>query len=120
MKKKIISLTIIAFLLGSAVTFAASNYYADLLTGQQEQIIQEIEEVYTTRQDEIGQQIHHDMVMVVETERQRVMNEAEGYLKQKLNVDQQGRMDEHTAAIQAEADRIIKEIKIEIDELLEE
>ncbi|WP_087973588.1 hypothetical protein [Oceanobacillus rekensis] len=120
MKKKIISLTILAFLLGSAVTFAASNYYADLLAEQQEQIEQGIEEVYKARQDEISEQIHHDMVTVVETERQRVMNEAESYLKQKLSEEQQGRMNEHTAAIRAEADRIIEEIKIEIDQLFEE
>ncbi|MFC4025012.1 hypothetical protein ACFOUV_14555 [Oceanobacillus longus] len=120
MKKKTITLTILTFLAGATVTFAGTNYYADLLAGQKEQIKQEVEEVYEVRQAEMGEQIQHDMVMVVETERQRIMEEAESYLNQKLNEQQQGRMNEHTAEIQAEADRILEELKIEIDQLFEE
>ncbi len=115
-----ITLAIVTFLAGATVTYAAANYYAQLLAEQQEQMTQEVEEIYEVRQAEMGEQIRHDMVMVVETERQRIMEEATNYLHEKLNQQQQDRMNEHTAEIRAEADRILKELKIEIDQLFEE
>ncbi|WP_404452717.1 hypothetical protein LG329_01015 [Virgibacillus necropolis] len=117
MKKKVIALTVIAFLIGGSMTFAATNYYAKMLENQQGQMEAQIEKEYQERIEEIGTQVHHDMVMFVETERLRVLDEAQAYMKQKLDQVQTDRMNAHADAIQAEADRILEELKRKVDEL---
>lgn len=117
MKKEVFVLTAIAFLIGSSVTFAATNYYADMLENQHGQMEAQVEKEYQERIEEIGNQVHHDMVMFVETERQRVLGEAQTYMKQNLDQVQKDRMNAHADAIQSEADRILEELKTKIDEL---
>ncbi|MGP4106103.1 hypothetical protein [Virgibacillus sp. L01] len=120
MKKKIIVLTLGALLLGSGVTYAAAtNYYADLLAGQQGQMGDIIEQGYEERVNEVGEQVHHDMVTYVSTERDRILKEAQAYLKTKLDKEQQDKMNEHSQAIQAESERILNELKLKVDELIE-
>ncbi len=120
MKKKIVILTIGALLLGSGVTYAAAaNYYAELLAGQQGQMEDIIEQNYEERINEVGEQVHHDMVMYVSTERDQILKEAQAYLKTKLDKEQQDRMNEHSQAIQAESERILDELKLKVDKLIE-
>ncbi|MFC4558022.1 hypothetical protein ACFO3D_07350 [Virgibacillus kekensis] len=121
MKKKVMIMTLCALLLGGGVTYAAAtNYYANLLARQQGQMEDIIEKKYNERINEIGEQVHHDMVMLASTERDRILKEAEEYLKTKLDAEQQARMNEHSKAIKAESERILKELKAKIDELVAE
>ncbi|MFD1037136.1 hypothetical protein ACFQ3N_01665 [Virgibacillus byunsanensis] len=120
MKKKVIIITLVALLFGSGVTYAAANnYYSKLLAGQQGQMKDIIEEKYDERSSEVGEQVHHDMVMFVSTERDRILKEAQAYLKTKMDMDQKERMNEHSQAIQDESERILRELKLKIDELTE-
>lgn len=118
LKAKVAALTAAAFIAGGTVTFAATtNYYADLLARQQEQMEEEITKFYTERYKEVGQMQHRDMVTSVELARQEILEEAERYAEEVIQKDAYKRRKEHAEAIQKEKERIMAEIKEMIDNL---
>lgn len=118
MKTKVTALVTAAFLAGGTVTFAATtNYYADLLARQQEQMEEEITDFYTERYKEVGQLQHRDMVTSVELARQEILKEAERYAEEVIQRDANKRRKEHQEAINKEKERILAEIKEMINSL---
>lgn len=119
MKKKVMVLTIVgSFLFGSLTTYAAtSNYYANLLLGQKEQIQDQLKETYNERIKQTNQMIHHDMVMYVETKRNDIINEMNEYIDQKVGSDVNNRLNEHSQYVNKAADDLVKELKEYIDSL---
>lgn len=120
MKKKIaVSLIIGAFLLGGGTVFAAGNYYADLVLGQKEQIKEGINQAYDQRQEEIGKQVHNDMVMLVSTEVEGMKERLDQKLKEGLDAEQNRRMNIHSKEIKNAAEQLEIELNDYITDLLE-
>lgn len=118
MKKKFAAILMAgAFLIGGTVTYAASNYYADLLSGQQEQMSKEVKRNYEKLSQEIGEVQHHDMVSFVEDRRQEILDEVNEYAKVKISNDATARREEHTRAVNQEVERMVKELKEFVDTL---
>ncbi|MGM8364841.1 hypothetical protein ACLIBG_05080 [Virgibacillus sp. W0181] len=121
MKRKVIILVVLAFVFGGSVTYAAAkNYYADLLANQQQQMQDEILKHYKKEYQDKGTMQHRDIVTTVEQKRQEVLTEVKEYAKSKVHNDANDRREEHTKAIQAEADRMVKELKAFVDRLGDE
>lgn len=106
-----------SFLLGGTVTFAAFNYYADLLARQQPQMEEEISENYREYSEELGTMQHRDMVTAVEVKRQEILEEVNEYARDKALSDANERRQEHAEAIEQEAVRITAELKEFVDSL---
>lgn len=118
MKKKVLALTIIgSFLLGGVTSFAATNYYADLLLGQKDQMKEELEKVYLERSKHTGKHVHNDMIMYVETKRQDILDEMYDYIDEKIGSDVNNRLNEHTKYVDEAAEQLVKELKEYIDNL---
>lgn len=115
MKKKIIALTLASFLVGGGLTYAATNYYADLVLSQEQQLKDLLLEQYETREKEIGQQVHHDMVMYASTQRDALLERMEQYLKDKLDGEQQDRMNMHAEEI----NKAIESLEVELTEYID-
>ena len=117
MNKKIIALVTAFMLLGSTATYAlTSNYYANLLLNQKDQMKAEITKQYEAWNDEVGQQIHRDLVTKVATEREKVESEVDSYLKEKINADITKRLNQNTVEIQKAAEELKAELKQHIDD----
>lgn len=111
-------LSIVMMFIGGFVTYAAtSNYYADLLYRQKEQIQNQLEEIYNERNKQVGKMVHNDMVMYVETKRNYVIEEMERYIDEKVYSDVNRRLNEHSKYVDEAADRLIEELKEYIDSL---
>lgn len=119
MKKTIVTVALTASLISSGVTFAATNYYADLVTGQKEQIKTELLNEYKERKQHMSKQVHNDMVMYASTSRDKLVKEVNSYMQEKLNQEQQDRMNMHAAEINKAVESLEADLKAYIDELVE-
>ncbi|MEC5425403.1 hypothetical protein QGM71_18130 [Virgibacillus sp. C22-A2] len=118
MKKKVIAFTLLAMLLGGGATYAAtSNYYADLVTNQKEQLEGILKASHAEREKEIGQEVHHDMVMYASTQRDELLQRMQVYLKENMAGEQQERMNMHSKEIDKAVEQLEKELKAYIDSL---
>lgn len=115
--KVFVPLVLISMLVGGGLTYAATNYYADLVTNQKEQIQKELEQAYEERQAEIGKQVHNDMVMYASTSRDAMVERLKKYMNEKLNQEPQDRMNKHSAEIDKAVSQLEKELEKYIDNL---
>lgn len=117
MKKKVVFLMLASFIVGGVVSFAATNYYADMVLNQKDMIKDEITEHYTKVYSERGQQQHHDMTAVVWTEVESLKERLKDYATEKVHSDADGRYEEHVRAIQEAIEQVEAEMIEYIDSL---
>lgn len=120
MKKKIFSFVVLSFIFGGVVSATAINYYADLLYAQKDQMSDIVKDEYEEKMDHAQFQVHNDMIMFVETERERIQKEAIDYMNEKVQQEQSDLMLEHSQAIEKAADDILDQLKQDIDQLFED
>lgn len=119
MKKKVAVLMLAGALIGSSVTYAAtSNYYADLVLNQKEQIQKELDKTYIDKHNEMSKQVHNDMVMKASTSRDEMVDRLHKYMDQQIRTEQQKRMNSHTSAIDSAAKQLESELKQYIDDMI--
>lgn len=115
MKKKIVAIAIVAFLAGGGVVFAASNYYADMVTAQKNRISGELEEYYTSKFEERSGQQHNDLVLMVNTEVEDLKTRMYVYIDKKIHRDAQDRINAHSVEIKAAVEQLENELKQDIE-----
>ncbi|GAA0469694.1 hypothetical protein [Alkalibacillus silvisoli] len=117
MKKVLLSLTIGLILGGSITVFASgSNYFADALSNQDEQIknilMDHYEEIYQQR----GQKQHTDMMSVVQSEREEIMEYFKPKIEELVHDEADQRREDHINAIEQAASELREDIYEMLDE----
>ncbi|PKR79177.1 hypothetical protein CEY16_05365 [Halalkalibacillus sediminis] len=114
--KKVIAFLLVGLLLGSGTTYAASNYYADLLGNQEDQIKNELMKFYEEQSKMRNKQVHNDLVIYVASQRQDLIDYFEPIIQDEINREAVNSQSEHAEAV----DEKVKQLKEKIYKMLEE
>ncbi|PAV30237.1 hypothetical protein CIL05_07150 [Virgibacillus profundi] len=117
MKKKVVGLLMVGLLLGGTVTYAATNYYADLILNQEDQMMNEISEYYNQNFKERGELQHRDMVHYATMERESLMDRMKSKIDEKVASDADNRRKEHVKHIDNAVTGLEEELLNYINEL---
>lgn len=112
---RILLVTFVLFFVGGGVGGALVYHINDAAEAAKQEYQQEIDQ-YLLEKD---MKIKNDVANITQTEIQRLKDETEGYLNEKINQDYQNALNEKTEEIKKVTDQKIEEIKQFIDELLE-
>ncbi|MDQ0352357.1 5-methylthioribose kinase [Alkalibacillus filiformis] len=117
--KKILLPLIVGLILGGSITvYASSNYFADALSNQDEQIKNILMEHYEDMYKQRGQQQHTDMMSVVQSEREAILDYFKPKIEELVHDEADQRREEHIKAIEQASNELIEDIYKMLEEEL--
>jgi hypothetical protein len=119
MKKKIIAMVTVGSLLFGGTAGAVSTYYLNEVNNYKEAKKVSITEEFDKENQHLEEQLYHDTVSILNREYERMDKETAAYLNQKFNEKTNNVLNENDAAITAETDKAIAELKAHIDSLFQ-
>lgn len=123
MKKVVGSIIAGVLLVGITATTVyatVSNYYAELLYNQKEQMQIEVKEVYDELSQRNGEDNHRNLVVYVDGKRIEILDNVTEHVKSVVTEDSRGRLEEHTKIIDEVAEQLEAELIEYVNQLREE